>query len=97
MFLTPPQLHPVPDYTIVTLKWHNTTLNFHYHLSSLLTGMLIVTGSVLTNNEPGYFKDVLNGKIPEDDNESGEGFEEEQELVKDLGSKIYIPKAWITK
>ena len=54
---------------------------------------LTVTGSVLTNNGPGYFKDVLNGKILEDDIESGEGFEEEQEIVKDLASKIYIPKA----
>ena len=53
----------------------------------------IVTGSVLTNDEPGYFKDVSNGKILEDDIESREGFEEEQEIVKDLASKIYIPKA----
>ena len=52
-----------------------------------------VTGSVLTNDEPGYFKDVSNGKILEGDNKSGEGFEEEQEIVKDLASKIYIPKA----
>ena len=52
-----------------------------------------VTGSVLTNDEPGYFKDVSNGKILEDDIESREGFEEEQEIVKDLASKIYIPKA----
>ena len=35
---SPPQSHPVPDFTIVTLKWHNTTLNCHCHLSSLLTG-----------------------------------------------------------
>ena len=53
----------------------------------------IVTGSVLINDGPGYFKDVSNGKILENDIESGEGFEEEQEIFKDLASKINIPKA----
>ena len=45
--LSPPQSHPVPDFTIVTLKWHNTTLNCHCHLSSLLTGMLIISEILL--------------------------------------------------
>merc|ERR1711954_349694 len=46
--VTPPQSHPVPDFTIVTLKWHNMTLNCRCHLSSLLTGMLL-TSDILLN------------------------------------------------
>ena len=49
--LSPPQSHPVPDFTIVTLKWHNTTLNCHCHLSSLLTGMLSISEILLNCHE----------------------------------------------
>ena len=47
-----------------------------------------VTEPVLIDDGSGYFKKILG-----DDNESGEGFKGEQEIVKDLASKIYIPEA----
>ena len=43
-----------------------------------------VTEPVLVDDGSGYFKEIL-----EDDNDSGEGFKGEQEIVKDLASKIY--------
>ena len=46
--------------------------------------MTFVTEPVLTDDGSGYFKEIL-----EDDNDSGEGFKGEQEIVKDLASKIY--------
>ena len=55
--------------------------------------IVYVAGSVLNDDGPWYFKEVLNGEILEDEYEFGEGFEDEQEIVKDLASKIYIPKA----
>ena len=52
-----------------------------------------VTEPVLIDDGSGYFKETFSGEILEDEYEFGEGFEEEQEIVKDIASKIYIPKA----
>ena len=57
-----------------------------------LPGMTVIE-PVLIDDGSGYFKEVLNGEILEDEYEFGEGFEEEQEIVKDIASKKYIPKA----
>ena len=46
----------------------------------------IVAGSVLTDDDPGYFKGVPSGEILEEDSESGEGFEDEQEICQRISN-----------
>ena len=51
--------------------------------------MLGVAGSVLTDEEPGYFKEEPGGEILEE----GEGSkEDEQEIVKELAMDILFSK-----
>ena len=45
-----------------------------------------VAGSVLTDDDPGYFKGVPSGEILEEDSESGEGFEDEQEICQRISN-----------
>ena len=59
----------------------------------LTCNYIVVTEPVLVDDGSGYFKEAFSGEILEDEYEFGEGFEEEQEIVKDLASKNYIPKA----
>ena len=55
--------------------------------------MTVIAGSVLTDAEPGYFKGVPSGEILEEDIESGEGSEDEQDIVKESAMDIYILNA----
>ena len=51
-----------------------------------------VAESVLTDDKLGYFKEEPSGEILEEDSESGEGSEDEQEIVKELAMDILFSK-----
>ena len=53
--------------------------------------MPVVAGSVLNDDEPGYFKEESNGEILKNDSEWGEGFE--QEIVEELAKDIIFSNA----
>ena len=52
-----------------------------------------VAEPILIDDGSGCLKEAFSGEILDDEYEFGEGFEEEQEIVKDIASKINIPKA----